>query len=154
VVLVSGWQQAVTLPLAIVPGFIYQGTRSRLRGPTPDEHEMGVRVLRALAGSALAALVYLSILGPALTKSVARPVDALEHPREVAIVLILLIFVGPIVAAFTVHVGRTWRLYPDLGVQERLTLYIPTPTAWDFGSDHTRGGFVRVLSKEGGWIGG
>ena len=41
--LVSGWQQAVTLLLAIVPGFIYQGTLSRLRGPTPDDREMGVR---------------------------------------------------------------------------------------------------------------
>ena len=33
-------------------------------------------------------------------------------------------------------------------------MYIPTPTAWDFASDHTRAGFVRILTKEGGWIGG
>jgi hypothetical protein len=153
-VLVSGWQQAVTLLLAIVPGFIYQGTLSRLRGPTPDDREMGVRILRALAGSGFAALAYVLMLGPALTKSVTRPVDALEHPRAVAVVMILLVFVGPISAAFIVHFIKTWRLYPDLGVKDRLTLYIPTPTAWDFASDHTRAGFVRILTKEGGWIGG
>lgn len=39
---VSGWQQALTLLLAVIPGFIYQGTPSQLRGPTPDEREVGV----------------------------------------------------------------------------------------------------------------
>jgi hypothetical protein len=48
-VFVSGWLQALTLLLAVIPGFIYQGTRSQLRGPTPDEREVGVRILRVTA---------------------------------------------------------------------------------------------------------
>lgn len=81
-VLVSGWQQALTLLLAVIPGFVYQGTRLRLRGPTPDAREIGVRILRALAGSGFAALAYVVVLGPALTTVVTRPVNLLEHPRR------------------------------------------------------------------------
>ncbi len=97
---VSGWQQALTLLLAVIPGFVYQGTRSRLRGPTPDDREIGVQILRALAGSGFAALAYVVVLGPALTKAVTRPVDSLEHPCRVALVLIVLIFLVPMAAAF------------------------------------------------------
>jgi hypothetical protein len=153
-VLVSGWQQAVTVLLAVIPGFVYQGTRSRLRGPTPEDREVGVRVLRALAGSGLAALIYVLLLGRGLTDAVSRPVQSLEHPRQAAAVLLLLMFVAPAVTACAIHLFSTWRLYPDVGFCERLALYIPTPTAWDFAAEHASTGFVRVLTTEGRWTGG
>jgi hypothetical protein len=44
-VLVTGWQQALTVLVIVIPGFVYQVVRSRLSGPTPEDGDLGVRVL-------------------------------------------------------------------------------------------------------------
>jgi uncharacterized protein DUF6338 len=36
----------------------------------------------------------------------------------------------------------------------KLRIYDPTPTAWDFAFGNAEAGFVRVLTKEGRWVGG
>ncbi|UQX10097.1 DUF6338 family protein [Candidatus Mycobacterium methanotrophicum] len=90
--MLASWQQAVTLLLAVIPGFIYQGTRSRLRGPTPDEQEVTVRVLRALATSGFLALLYVA----------ENPPDR----RLTALALIGLVFAVPMV--FRIHRSLTF----------------------------------------------
>ena len=140
---VSGWQQAVTLLLAVIPGFIYQGTRSHLRGPMPDDRELGAPVLRALAVSGFLALLYVGVLGTCLADFVTHPGSPLKDDRQrTAWVLIVLIFVVPIVGAFLVHVASAScvperiasRLYKMLRIADRVGTYDPTPTAWDFAS--------------------
>jgi hypothetical protein len=162
-VFVSGWQQAVTLLLAVIPGFIYQGTRSHLRGPMPDDRELGARVLRALAVSGFLALLYVGVLGTRLTDFVTHPGFPLkDDPQRTAWVLIVLIFVVPIAGAFLVHVASAFsvperiasRLYKMLGIADRVGTYDPTPTAWDFASNRMQVGFVRVLTKSETWVGG
>lgn len=56
------WVQILVVVLAVVPGFVYQITRRSLRGPSPDEVELGVRVLRSIVTSALFAGLYLMAL--------------------------------------------------------------------------------------------
>jgi hypothetical protein len=131
------------------PGLCLSGDAVAASRSTPEDREVGVRVLRALAGSGLAALIYVLLLGRWLTDAVSRPVQSLEHPRQAAAVLLLLMFVAPAVTACAIHLFSTWRLYPDVGFCERLALYIPTPTAWDFAAEHASTGFVRVLTTEG-----
>jgi len=62
--LLTGWQQALTVFLIVIPGFVYQGVRARFRGPTPeDQQEFSLRILRALSTSAVFALVYVIAAG-------------------------------------------------------------------------------------------
>lgn len=152
--LLSGWQQALTVLLTVVPGFVYQGARSHFRGPTPDERELGVRILRALALSGIFALVYVGILGSRLTSRISEPGRYLESPRWSALWALLLLFVIPFVAAVIIHVWNARKQYPDLRWRELFRIYNPIPTAWDFANTRLEPGFVRVLTKEGLWIGG
>jgi hypothetical protein len=45
-------------------------------------------------------------------------------------------------------------VYPTLSWREKFQVYDPTPTAWDFASSRAGPGFVRVLTKDGVWVGG
>lgn len=165
--LVSGWQQALTILLIVVPGFVYQATRSQLRGPRPEDREFGVRIIRALAVSGFLALLYISTLGIWLINVATQPAFGLNndhpyHPQATALVLILLIFVVPIVGAFVADMASTFlifektthRLYKFLGIADKMSRYDPTPTAWDYASTELHGGFVRVLTKDQTWVGG
>jgi uncharacterized protein DUF6338 len=159
----NGWQQALTLLLAVVPGFIYQGTRSHLRGPSPDERETSVRVIRALAVSAFLALLYVAVLGHGITDAVTHPSAQLkDQPRTAAWEMIGLVFGVPIVAAFCVHLASVFSVsdritelvYKIIGKSEKISPYDPTPTAWDYAGNYVRKGYVRVLTKDGTFLGG
>lgn len=138
----------------VVPGFVYQVVRSRLRGPTPEDGGLGVRVLRALTTSGLFALIYLIALGPILTTAISQPKSYLDHPRYTALLLLALVFVVPAAVAITLHARTARRLYPDLSWRQVFQIYNPTPTAWDFAVNRAGPGYVRVLTKDGNWVGG
>jgi hypothetical protein len=112
--LVSGWQQALTIVILVIPGFVYQGVRTRFRGPTPQDRELGVRVLRALAVSAFLALIYATALGPFMKDWVFHPQKPLENVRGAATLILVLVFVIPTVAAVGLHVRAISKLYPEL----------------------------------------
>lgn len=152
--LVSGWQQALTIVVLVIPGFVYQGVRTRFRGPTPDDRELGVRVLRALAVSALLTLVYTIVLGPMLKDRVLHPQNSLENIRGAAVLVLMLVFIIPTGVAIGLHVRAISKLYPELPLREKFEVYDPTPTAWDFASSRVSPGYVRVLTKDGIWVGG
>jgi hypothetical protein len=152
--LVTGWQQALTVLVIVIPGFVYQVVRSRLRGPTPEDGDLGVRVLRALTASGLFALVYLVVLGPLLTTAISRPQSYLDHPRSTALLLLALVFVIPAAVAAAQHARTARRLYPNLPWKQVFRIYDPTPTAWDYAVNRVGPGYVRVLTKDGNWVGG
>jgi hypothetical protein len=152
--LVSGWQQALTLVVLVIPGFVYQGVRTRFRGPTPEDRELGVRVLRALAGSAMLAFAYTIVLGPVVQVWFTHPRDALHNIRAAAASVIVLVFAVPAAAAVAVHVRTVSKICPGLALREKFRVYNPTPTAWDFASSRVGPGYVRVLTKDGRWVGG
>jgi hypothetical protein len=152
------WQQAVTLLLAVVPGFVYQGTRSRLRGPTPDEQEITVRILRALAMSGFLALLYVAVLDRYLTAAVTDHQYFTDHPpRLTALALLVLVFAIPMFFAAAVHYCKIhfgisgWRIKLR---EERYSTYDSTPTAWDYAVDHMGRGFVRIYTSDNTWVGG
>lgn len=152
--LLSGWQQALTVLLTVVPGFVYQGSRAHFRGPTPDEREIGVRILRALALSGIFALLYVVIFGSHLTSGFLDKNSYLSNPRASAIWGFLMLFVVPFISAAAIHVWSSRKQYPDLAWRKRFRVYDPTPSAWDFASARLEPGFVRILTKDGLWIGG
>jgi hypothetical protein len=56
--------QLAVLLLLVMPGVVFAAVRSRLRGPTPDDRDTGVRVLRAMMVSAALDTIYAFALGP------------------------------------------------------------------------------------------
>ncbi|MCZ9634954.1 DUF6338 family protein [Rhodococcus sp. BH5] len=152
--LLSGWQQALTVLLAVVPGFVYQGARAHFRGPTPDERDIGVRILRALALSGIFALLYVGVLGERLTAKISDPVKYLDNPHLSALWAFLMVFAIPFGTAAVVHVWNARKQNPEHRWRDLFRIYNPTPTAWDFASQKLDWGFVRVLTKDGAWVGG
>lgn len=154
----STWTEVFVVALFVVPGFVYRGIRSRLRGPHPDDQETSVRVLRALGISVALGLVYSVVLGQVVTPGVRDPQSLLESPRETAGLGLLLIFGVPALLAVVGH-GVYLR---SIGIVDRLRDLRPvhlrpydnTPTAWDVAFRGREEQFVRILTADNKWIGG
>jgi Family of unknown function (DUF6338) len=148
----TAYQLAVLLVL-VMPGIVYSAVRSRLRGPTPDDREVGARILRAIMVSAVLDSLYLIVVGPRLVKLV-DSTDPAEHIREAGVWALILIFVVPAVVAFLVN-GLDWdwrnRAIPRVRRQKG---YYPTPTAWDFAAPKLGDYFVRIRLSDGRFVGG
>ncbi len=148
------YQQLVIALLFVLPGFVYQALRSRLRGPAPDDSNATNRVLRALGVSAGLASVYAAVVGPYLAGLAetrpAHPGGAaglLAHVRQVGLLSLLLVFVVPAALAGADY----WRLRKGLSLR---LAYDPTPRAWDYAFREIEPTYVRVLTTDGTWIGG
>jgi Family of unknown function (DUF6338) len=139
----------------------------RLRGPTPEDRDVGTRVLRAAAVGVGLDLVYVLTAGPTLVRQF-RAADSATthsaafvlHPREAALWALLLVAVIPGLLSLIVHAQAVLRDAPrGLTVAERLrrvahTTYRTTPTAWDYIALKRGGCFVRIRLPEGEYIGG
>ena len=99
----STWTQVFLTALFVLPGFVYRGVRSRLRGPHPDDRELSVRIVRALGVSIGLGLIYAAALGSQLTSAVRDPQLLLAQPRLYALAAAALIFVVPAVLGVLAH---------------------------------------------------
>lgn len=155
-VLSGGWAQALAVVLLMVPGLIYQGVRSRLRGPTPDEVDTTSRVLRAVTVSAGLALLYLLLWPDALLLVRLNTRDALEHlDRATLLRTASAVFGAPVVLAVLLHTGTVYRGgHRGRDFLTNFVTYSPVPTAWDFAASNRRACFIRVLTGDNTWIGG
>lgn len=144
--------------LFVLPGFVYRGLRSRLRGPHPDDREATVRVLRALGVSVALGLVYSLALGPSIAVRARVPQSILDSPRSSAALALLLLFGLPALLALAGHVVYL----RSIAVIDRLRdvrwnhlrIYDNTPTAWDVAFRGREEQFVRVLTADNKWLGG
>jgi len=176
-VLVSGWQQALTLVAVLIPGFVFQGVQSARIGPNPADRELTPRLIRALALSVGFLLLYILCLGPSFTGWLLDPQHELGgDPRRVGIVGIVLVFVIPAVAGHIAASFLTRQAYNQTTFWQTLfhraddpgamswrralfskeSNYNPVPTAWDYATSNIveDGSFIRILNAEGNWIGG
>jgi hypothetical protein len=153
--------QLVVLLVLVMPGVVYSAVRSRLRGPTADDRDVGVRILRAMVVSAALDSLYGLILGPRLvtlagSRNGSQTLQGFAlHTRELATWAFFLLFVVPTLLACVLHgvswrrVDRWWRWSP-----RRQTGYHPTPTAWDYAAPRHGGCFVRIRLSDGRFVGG
>lgn len=169
--LVSGWQQALTLVAVLVPGFVFQWVQRNRIGPSPEDRELPRRLVHALAFSVGFVLFYLACFGGSLTCRLVHPANAFDNPRIIGLGGLLLVFVipalvGHLSASFITRqrYNRTtfWKtLFTKGKLPWRTALfshetdYSPVPTAWDFATQEIEpGSFVRILNGDGTWIGG
>lgn len=151
--------QLLVIVLAVIPGFVYQITQRRLRGPRPDELDAGVRVLRAIAFSALFVTTYVLVLGRDLVDTITEAVQLASDPRPAAAAALTLTLAVPVASAGLTYVlgSAKWWARATSWIRDRLHLrrsYDPTPTAWDFAFQAREPGWVRILTTDGAWIGG
>ncbi|QDB79219.1 hypothetical protein FE251_07420 [Georgenia wutianyii] len=153
------WMQVAVILAAVMPGFVYQVSRRKVAGPGPDEREFAVRVLRAVAASAVFAGVYAAAFGPTVVRYVREPASTFEDIRLVALAFLLLVVLVPWAAARAAVYLRTSRWFAELSatLTSRLRLrrsWNPTPSAWDYAFATVRPGWVRVRLSDGSWAGG
>jgi len=161
-VLPQTWTQIAVVLAAVLPGFVYQLSRRRLAGPDPDEQQLGTRLLRAIAASAVFAGFYVVIWGPALVDVVQDTTYAADHPRAVGLGFLILVVAIPWSVAwvgFALRTSRRWdrvrsnfEAWLEAHVRPRPS-WDPTPSAWDFAFTNRQVGWVRVLTPQG-WVGG
>lgn len=148
-------QLLITLVL-VLPGFVYQETRIRLRGRTPGEQELTGRLLRAISLSLCFALTYVLVLGPEVLRNLGSTHWALEHVRGSALLALLLGLIVPVGAAVIPSVMET-KWVRGIGAHihlPELTRYDSTPSAWDRAFRDAGPCFVRVRMKDGTWFAG
>lgn len=151
--------QLLILVAAVVPGFVYQISRRRIRGPGPDEQSTTIRVLRSIATSVVFLCVYIVAFGyPPL--GVTLGADGLPTSwRGVAFWILTLALAVPWAAARIGYYIVTSSLFVQASsaIVDKLKLrrqWDPTPSAWDFAFADRGEGWVRVQSSDGAWMGG
>lgn len=159
--------QLLILLLFVLPGSVYQTTRTRLRGPIPSDRDVTSKVLRALAVSTLLNSVYLAVLGDELLEPArARSVADLERTVDLHVAgvwALVTLFVIPAALSVLVFWGSRWE-WPKrlLSVSDETrhrwkwarSAYHPVPRTWDFAFTDIEPGYVRVLTGDGKWYGG
>lgn len=148
-------QLLITLVL-VLPGFVYQETRIRLRGRTPGEQELTGRLLRAIGLSLCFGLIYVLVLGSTGARLLGSADWALGHPRLSAALALLLGLIVPIGSALLPNVfGVQWiRAHWSRLRVPAWTRYDSTPSAWDRAFRDAGPCFVRVRMKDGTWFAG
>jgi hypothetical protein len=159
--------QLLILVAVVLPGIVFGTVLQRLRGPTPEDRDVGTRVLRAAAVGVALDISYVLVGGFAIT-GLFLPASAggadlprlVTHPREAALWALLLVGVVPGSLALLVHARAVLRDAPEgSSLKWRLqqvarTTYRRTPTAWDYIARKRGGCFVRVRLTDGEYIGG
>ncbi len=139
--------------LFVLPGVVYQITRTRLQGPHAEEQDNTTRLMRALTASTVLIGVYAVAAGPALLDLAEGGGSAYaglrSNAREVALLGLSLLVAIPAGVALI----EDWLVRRKDRGQAR---YDPTPTAWQWAAKraYNRPGFVRVLTENGTWVGG
>lgn len=89
------WLQVSVVLAAVVPGFVYQISVRKVQGPSADEAEALVRVLRAIASSAVFATLYGVAFGPMVVDYVNHPARASDDVRWIALLVLGLVLLIP-----------------------------------------------------------
>ena len=150
-------QVLVTLVL-IVPGFMFQAVRIRLRGRrTPAESDLATRVLSAFTMSMAFALVYVVAGGKKILGPAHEPVSALAHPRLYAAGGIAAAFVVPaLLAAVAAYLDDAvwWQSARLKLLPSSLTKSDSRPAAWDVAFQDLPECYIRVKTADGKWYAG
>lgn len=149
-------QLVVTLVL-VVPGFVFQAVRIRLRGRSPGDVELTTRVLSAIALSTVFALLYFVALGPTIADATQLHDAVLMEPRRYAALGLAAAFVVPAIAAYVVvrvRASKLWVGFSQRLLSDRWTQIDTRPTAWEVAFGSVTPCFVRTRMKDGSWYAG
>lgn len=147
--------QLLVLLFFIVPGFVYQAVRQRVRGPNQDDINFSNKLFRAFGVGAGLMAVYLAVAGHWLLRLTEihhqnKPSwEGVEHNLVSLAWLSVLLFL--VIPAALPTVGYFWTTRT---FSFRSLTYSPVPRAWDYTFTDIEPCYVRVLTTDGSWLGG
>ena len=155
----------VALVALVIPGVVFAGVRSWLRGFKSSDQTAATRILDALLVSVILDAIYLWLFGELLVPFLADPkAELAAHPGRAGFLATLLGVIVPAAIALGWHADVSWsplrsRWWPSwIRFPRRRTAYESTPTAWDKAAPRQADVWVRVLLPSGervaGWVSG
>lgn len=154
----------VALVALVIPGVVFAGVRSWLRGFKWSDQTASTRILDALLVSVVLDAVYLWLFGKLLVPFLANPRPELAaHPAQAGFLATLLGVIIPAALALGWHADVAWRplrwhWWPSWIRFRRRTAHESTPTAWDKAAPRKTDVWVKVLLPSGervaGWVSG
>jgi hypothetical protein len=169
VIIPSTVYQLFSVLLLVVPGIVFAGVRRTLVGPSPEDRDFSVRVVRALATSAIFDAIYLIVGGPEVVhilhekpKTPGALSGFAAYPRQSAAVALALLVAIPALAAalpfarFLRPVASFLRIPPNHLWIRKILAYPnqSTPSAWDYAATIRAYQLVSVFTDDGKWVGG
>lgn len=145
----------------VVPGTVFGGVRTWLRGHRWSDQTTASRVLEAVLVSVILDAVYLWVIGSWLAPWIVEPRSMLGRaPATSGLAVLLMVVVVPAALAFCLHADL--RLVPlaergpaaRVRVPRRRTAFESAPTAWDKVAPTRGDRWVRVLLPSGERVGG
>jgi hypothetical protein len=134
--------QIVVLVVLVLPGVVYAAVRSAVRGFRPHEQGPSANILQAAVVGVFLNAVYVLLFGNWIMRQIRTSSDAIEHPRLLALALLVLSIGVPAGLAFWQHGKPRWervnsrserwaKLLKRVRVPKATTGYETIPTAWD-----------------------
>lgn len=167
----------------VIPGIMYAAIRTSLQGFVALDRSISSRIIQAVMVSVLLDSIYLAALGwiPGLFVNVSQL--PFQRPWELGLAVLGFGILIPALLAYVIYGRPGWQVElstrlngqntkhsepnsaqkkPDqlVGWARVVWLFAPStgyrkePTAWDWIAQQKVGVWIRVLSKEGRWIGG
>jgi hypothetical protein len=149
--------QLLVVLVVIVPGFVYQGVRIKLRGQTPGDAELSTRIMTAIVASTMFGLAYAVAAGPTVVEAAQGQGEVLACPREYALAGLAAAFVIPSLTAVGWNALRNWERAQDWVEKirpKRWTRVDPRPAGWDVAFQDRAPCHVRVMMRDGTWVAG
>jgi len=155
----------VALVVLVIPGIVFAGVRSWLRGYKWSDQTAATRVLDAILVSVILDALYFWLFGSALLPFLTDPKRELRaHPSWLGFLAVVFGVVIPGAIALGWHADVTWwkprwGWWPKwVSFPQRRTAFESTPTAWDKIAPRHTDVWVKVRLPSGervaGWMSG
>jgi hypothetical protein len=155
--------QLTVLLLLVLPGIVYAAVRRLLKGPSPEDRDFSVRLIRAIAVSVVLDCIYMLVAGPYIVRLAReRPTQPVAprgfaaHPRTSAVLALAFLVVIPVITGLAGQLRfarRPERRKPWWPLRVAPLIH-PTPSGWDRAAPLRGNCFVRVFTDDGKWVGG
>lgn len=151
------WQQALLVVAFVLPGFVLQSVRLRLRGITTSEG-LGSppQVFGAIAATVGLDAIYFWLLGSDVAVKLLDVSYVRSNLSLLSLGVVIGVFILPALAAVLFSFVSLW-------IQRRSFRHArqdfwrsqPYVTSWDYFADlYMNSGYVRIQFKDGKWVGG
>jgi hypothetical protein len=151
------WQQALLVVAFVLPGFVFQAVRFRLRGiATSEGFSSPSQLLGAIVATVGLDAVYFWLLG---SDEAIRLLDV-SYVRgnlsALSLGVVAGVFVLPTLAAALYGFVSLWIQRRSFRhARQDFWRHQPYPTSWDYFADrYMNPGYVRIQLKDGKWVGG
>jgi hypothetical protein len=164
-VIPDSWVGVAVLVALVIPGIVFAGVRTWLRGYKWSDQSTGARLLEAVVISVMLDATYLFLIGTWLSPWIADPQRMFrDAPATAGFGFLMTAVVVPAALALGMHADIRFDRSSNphvpgwFRIPRRKTAYESTPTAWDKVAPSRGDSWIRILlpngQRVGGWMSG